>query len=230
MLNDYYAISYLNYESREDLIFAQMIIDSYKRAGVKKIKFAYRYDPCQSPEANIVRAKIIRKTYCSLRHSCVDVDNVIFMPLMPALSKILSEYDHLLYEHNGKRYVYLSFELPVSHDVVVGELHDILYKLHLTPIITSFEKLPYIKNKETVDTILSVPNAIYEINIASLQSQSTKKMIKDLYRNGKTFIFGSGDRFDSNLYQNIGYYEHLLEKIMGKQEYGYYSLLHNKLL
>lgn len=87
----------------------------------------------------------------------------------------------------------LLIELPLLNlnTWMIQEIENISHKFKIVPIIAHIERYMNFYSKDDFGMILSIPNAIYQINANSFFDRKKKNFIKGLYKSGIPLVFGS---------------------------------------
>lgn len=229
MINDNYAITYLNPDDEAARNEFSRIINTCAAAGVTNINFSLPFDFSINVPSNLAKLKLYSSLF-SLNKLSKKLSAACFFTvnLIDGLSQIPDLAELAVRSKNNDR-LFLAISPGIDTDIALHELHNIIYKLKLTPVITAYPTTRYYLDDRLSKALLNIPNCIYQIDLSSLTDKLCISALQDLYKADKTLIFGSGSRFDANIYSNIDYYEKRIRSVVGKDNYGYFSLLHNKL-
>lgn len=228
-LNDYFALTYLRPDKENDRLMLRSIIDAYERNSVKLIYFAFFFDPYLSVPIHLDTRRTFERTFrenikCKPRIRAVSV-----VPLFPGVSKMRG-LSRLVTVSNGEKYIFITVPPTRDADMIISELHSIIYDLKYIPVITETEKAVLWIPDRAAQSLYKIPRAVYEINYCNLHMTSVHKLASDLLTQGKTVVFGSGMKFGFSPYGNPNYYTKLINRIIKPATFGYFTIRHNQVL
>lgn len=228
MINDYYAVTHFDFNSQNSLNEFDLILKVYSAHSVSKLHLAATYDPRDSVLFHLGKTK---KYFALIKNSIPNRIKVTTVHTIPLINRISSipELEKLSIKSGDLNYIYLSIPPGIPNEIIINEIHHLIYKRKLYPIIVSFDKLRYVLSDTAFETLYKIPDAIYQFDISSLQSEDSRASLKLLIKDRKTVIFGSGQHFDACLYKNIDYYFKQIRISLGDIASAY-VLLHNKKL
>ena len=227
-LNDYYARSYLDPYDTNTHTELSVILGYYKTNSVKRINYVRMFDVNQSVQAQLVHNKYAYDCIKNLIPQKIKLRICTLVPLYVGIMKI-PDIKELAFAYDNHFYMYIEIPPVMKIEDMISELHTMLYKHKITPIIVNFERFNYFRDEKFVETLNNVPNALYHINISNISDNDTAVLIKKLYRANKRIIFGSGNKFDAGLYKNMSYYTKLLYNTLGEHNFNFFVLKHNRL-
>lgn len=229
MLNDYYAVSLSNINVESQRKYIERMLKNYSSAYVAKLHLSIDYSPEITIASHLVKYQTAIKALLRSAPKNLDLKVVHTVPILVGISKI-PDIEKLTVTHNNKNYLYI--RLPVhgmSNEEVIHEIHHLLYKRHIVPIILSAESIGYYLDEKLAESIFNIPNAIYEINFTNIHQRETKILFKTLVRKNKTVIFGSADKFDAFIFANSEYYIKHMRSALGDEKYMKFILAYRKL-
>ncbi len=229
MISDFYSVSYLPIRKNESIDELNIISRYYRSHRVRRIFLTREYDPSITVKAHIAREShyfaSARKSLCS-QMRLIPIHSVT---LFKGISGF-PDLELLALKTKTGSYLYVNVPFGIDHDTLASELHTIIYKKKLIPVFISIETLQQICSEQVFDTILSVPNAVYQISLNHvINNKSVDKLLKRLLKEKKNVIFGSGDGFDACPYKNIEFYLKYIKKAVGKDIFGYFLIRHNRM-
>lgn len=227
MINDYYSVSYLPIDTDGFIEELNIISRFYRSHGINRIFMSLTYDPVVTVSAYLSRSSAY---FANARRSlCTNVKLVPIhtVTLFEGLSEISDLY-RLALKSGTSSFLYINIPLGISRDVLATELHHIIYKHKLTPVFTRIESVAQFSEKQVFDTLLSVPNATHLFSLPYITNRDSAKLIRRLIADGKNVIFGSADGFDACPYKNVDFYKKHLIRAIGKENFGYYMIRHNR--
>lgn len=227
MIKDYYSVSYLPIAVDGFIEELNIISRIYRANGIDRIFLAREYDPSVSVSAHLSRTAHYfanaRKSLCS----GVKLTPIHTVTLCEGISATF-ELSGLALKASHGSFLYINVPVGITRDVLASELHNIIYKHKLTPVFVSIDSVKSFSSEQVFDTILSVPNAVYQFSLPHITNSDSCELIKQLISEGKNVIFGSGDGFDACPYKNIEFYVKRVKRVIGKNLYGYYLIRHNR--
>ena len=226
-LNDYFATTYHSLTSDNGIRSFMNLLSAYREHSVKRLFLASDFHPNISVAMHVDKIRRLKELVRPLSNSNPRIELISVIPLIKGISNY-KDISKLSYFSGNSHYIFIHIPLARDTDTIISELHNIVHKLKLIPVITSFERTVLYLPKRTVESLFRLPRAIYQVNNKSLHSSHTLKLVQDLHRNNKTVIFGSGSEFDACLYSNINYYIKLIEQSVGSSAIGYFMLRHNR--
>lgn len=228
LLNDYFARTSLNndnnpshYNSLTD------ILSIYDAQAVKKIFFAFDYDPASSVAIHLERRRSFEEFYHKHFRFKIKPSTVSVIPLVPNISNS-ADLSKLTLTNKGEPYIFITIRPTYDTDMVLHELHNIIYHHKFIPVIVNMEKAVLSIPKDAAASLYKIPRAVYQIDLSNLSSKTVRSLAHELLLNGKTVVFGSGCKFDICPYANPEYYTKLLKRTVSPATTGYFTLRHNQ--
>ena len=224
-LNDYFARTYLQIRSPQDRCRLRRILSVYDSNEIKKLFIARDYDPVSSLALHIEnKHKFSKHIQCASNNTKITVISVI--PLIKGISTT-KNISRLAFISGDDRYIFIQIPPISDPDIIISELHRIIYKLNLIPVITSFASTIHTIPERAAKSLFNIPHALYQIDIGSIRSKTTVNLVRKLLDQNKNVIFGTGTRFDSCPLENSAYYDKLIKRSVGNDYFGYFTLRHN---
>ncbi len=226
-LNDYYAATRLDPSRPDDAARMSNIFDVYAKQGIKCVYFTFpvSFDETASLHltrraefADRIRGLHKRKTSVSVVSEISLTDKALAFPGLHRLA----------FRYNKAEYIFLRIPPSGDTDALRTILHALIFRHKLIPVILETEKVLLTVPEDAVNSVLSIPRAVYQIDLHSLSTHNTRRLVSGLYTSGKTVVFGSGNRFDLCVYNNPEYYTKLLSQTLGADNYGLFILQHNR--
>ncbi len=226
MYNDYFAETHLRLSDPNDHDQFRFILRSYSERRIKRIILAVNYSDSESCAIHKSdRRELLYNAQKLASHTNVKIKAATVFDLDYGISR-LPMLQSLAFDGRSGKYVFLRILPTTDPDMIPAELHGIIYRQKLIPVITCAERAAASVPDRSYNSILNIPNAVYQINISSLQSTAARKFARRLIMRGKTVVFGSGDKFDQCVYGS-DYYTKFLSEVVGSDKLGYYALRHN---
>ncbi len=221
-LNDFFAKTHTSPNDQR----LSDILSFYDASSVRRLFFAFDYDPDLTVSSHLLKRGKFDKSMHALKCS-VKISTVSVVPLVKNISKT-ANFEKLAFVSGGERYLFINI-LPTSDsDMIIAELHNIIYDYKLIPVITGTEITALSIPENAVSSVYRIPRAVYQINYSSLSEKSVRSLAKTLIDDGKTVVFGSGNKFDTCPYANPAYYTKLISRTVGADALGYFTLRHNR--
>lgn len=228
MLNDYYSYSFLPIEKYNYIEELNIISRFYRSLGVDRIFLAREYNPSVTVNEHLKASSAYftaaRKSLCS-GIKIVPIHTVSLYNGISATDCL----ERLAHKSGKNAYLYIKIPLGTDRELITSELHRIIYKRKLIPVFVEAEVLPYIITKQAFETVLSVPNAVYQISLSRMADKSCRELFKSLVRAHKNVAFGSGSSFDACPYQSTDFYLRQISRALGKNKLGLFLLRHNRI-
>lgn len=227
-INDFYSVSYLPIGKSEFIDELNIISKIYRAHGVKRIFLAREYNPSITVTAHIRREShyfaAARKSLCP-RIKIIPIHTITLFKGISAFADL----EKLAMKTNAGAFLYIKVPFGIDQDTLASELHNIIYKKKLTPVFVSTETLQQFCSERMFQTVLSVPNAVYQISFSHLVgNKSVYELLKLLIGKRKNIIFGSGTDFDACPYKNIDFYIKHIRNAVKDSSIGYFLMRHNK--
>lgn len=228
-INDFYSVSYLPISKNEFIDELNIISKIYRANGVKRIFLAREYDTSITVKAHIRREShyfaAARKSLCP-RMKIVPIHTITLFKGISAFEDL----DALALKTSTGAFLYIKVPFGIDQDTLASELHNIIYKRKLTPVFVSTETLQQFCTERMFQTVLAVPNAVYQISYSHLAgNKSACELLKFLVSKRKNVILGSGTDFDACPYKNIDFYIKQISYAVKDISIGYFLMRHNKL-
>lgn len=226
-LNDYYAATRLDPSRPDEAARMSSIFDLYAKQGIKCVYFTVPVSFDETVSLHLTRRTEFAERIRSLHKRKTSVSIVSEISLT---DKALSfpGLHRLTFRHNKAQYIFLRISPSGDTDALRAMLHALIFRHKLIPVILETERVLLTVPEDAVNSVLSIPHAVYQIDLHSLSTHNTRRLVSKLYASGKTVVFGSGDRFDLYLYNNPEYYTKLLSQAIGADNLGLFILQHNR--
>lgn len=228
MINDYYATTYFNINDAASRSSLSQILRTYSDLGITKTIFSLPYDFSMNVPSNLAKLKYYSSFIKPLIPKNLSLTFVHTISLTEGIST-LPDLKELSVSRGKFNFIFLIIPPGLSTDAALLELHNIIFKHRLTPVIAAYLSTRYYLPDKLSKALLNIPNCIYQIDLSNLVDKNNISVVRELYRDNKNIIFGSGTKFDANVYVNFDYYEKRIKAIVGDKNYGFFSLMHNKL-
>ncbi len=224
--NDYFAKTRLSPDVPLEQSRLSDILAFYDSSCVKRLFFAFDFDLRTSVPIHLQKRRNFEKSVRGCKSS-VRISAVSSVPLVKNISR-LKDLDKITLVSGTDRYLFISLTPSSDNDMIVSELHNIIYNCKFIPVITEIEKAALMIPEAAIASVYRIPRAIYQINFSNLSEKSVRSLAKNLIDSGKTVVFGSGDKFDICPYANPDYYLKLITRTVGQAVLGYFTLRHNR--
>lgn len=202
------------------------ILSFYDASSVSRVFFAVDYDPDMTVSSHLLKRSKFDKAMRAMKRS-VKISTVSVIPIIKNISQT-ANFEKLSFASGDERYLFINI-LPTSDsDMIISELHSIIYDYKFIPVITGTEITALSIPESAASSVYRIPRAVYQINFSSLSEKSVRSLAKTLIDDGKTVVFGSGSKFDTCPYANPAYYTKLISRTVGADTLGYFTLRHNR--
>ncbi len=233
MLNDCFAVTRLHLSLDGDREHFREILTAYASRDVKRLILACDFNDGESPSMYLYRRREISNLVSKISaYSHVYVRVVSAVTVAHEISQI-DALTRLSYELRGERYIFLRIPPTTDSDMIPAELHGIIYRRNLIPVIINAERAVRTVPDRSANSLLAIPRAVYQIDMSSLYSSEVRRFVRKLIIQNKSVVFGSGTKFDSAVYASENYTKYLSQTVCTDSRYGslgQFALAHNRIL
>jgi len=187
-------------DGAKDVQSSVQMLQMCKLHGVERVVATPHYIPHQESIEDFLLAR--QKSVESLRSAVVNVGDIeILIGAEVFVEKNLSEREDLpRLAIADDRYILL--ELPYSpfKEWMFAEIYNVIHGYKLVPIFAHLERYLQWYTSDDMTRILSVSEAVFQINNSALSKRKTLRFTLSLIREGFPVIFGS-DAHDAHIRQ-----------------------------
>ena len=233
MLNDCFAVTRLHLSFDDDREHFHEILDTYASRDVKRVILACDFNDDESPSMHLSRRREMSNIASKISaYSHVHVHVVSAVTVEHGISQTAA-LERLSYELRGESYIFLRIPPTTDSDMIPAELHGIIYRRKLIPVIVNAERAIKTVPDRAANSLLAIPRAVYQIDMSSLYSPEIRRFVRKLIIQNKSVVFGSGTKFDSAVYASENYTKYLIQTVCADPRYtslGQFALAHNRIL
>lgn len=154
----------------------------------------------------------------------------IFLGAEVQIEKGISESEQMnLLTLAGSQYILLEFPYAPYKEWMLTEICNLIYRFHLIPLIAHIERYLIWYSNEDMERVLSLPEAILQVNCEAMLKRKTQKFALELITAGYPVLFGSDAHNTGDRSPNVEIAYRTLKSKLKKTEYAAFMELNEDL-